>query len=256
MHTTNERKCYPKAEDKTLLVLIKDIVSERPTYGYRRVCALLNAKLRKQRQAIVNHKRVYRLMKLNGLLLQKRPLRPKRAHTGKVEAIRSNIRWCSDSFSIQCLNGEQVHIAFSIDACDREAMRYIASTKGIDGQAIRDLMLESVEYRFGNTELPHSIQWLSDNGSCYTARETVAFGYRLGLDIRTTPVYSPESNGLAEAFVKTFKRDYVWFGDLKDAKTVMSQLPHWFEDYNEKAPHKALKMRSPREHLKVQKMAG
>ncbi len=66
----------------------------------------------------------------------------------------------------------------------------------------------------------------------------------------------PESNGLAEAFVKTFKRDYVWFGDLENAETVMSQLPHWFEDYNEKAPHKALKMRSPREHLKEQKLAG
>ncbi|MCH9626729.1 MAG: IS3 family transposase ISCpr2 [Chlamydiales bacterium] len=256
MDTTKRKERGHKSRDEELMVLIKDIVTERPTYGYRRVTALLNGKLKKQRIPVVNHKRVYRLMKLNGLLLQKRPLRPKRAHTGKVEAIRSNIRWCSDSFSIQCLNGEQVHVAFSIDACDREAMRYISSTKGIDGQAIRDLMLESIEYRFGVSELPHSIQWLSDNGSCYTARETVAFGYRLGLDIRTTPVYSPESNGLAEAFVKTFKRDYVWFGDLENAETVMSQLPHWFEDYNEKAPHKALKMRSPREHLKEQKLAG
>lgn len=256
MNSTNRKINYHKAEDEELLVLIKDIVTERPTYGYRRVAALLNAKLRKQRKPVVNHKRVYRLMRLNGLLLQKRPYRPKRAHIGKVEVMKSNIRWCSDSFSIQCLNGEQVHVAFSIDACDREAMRYIASTKGIDGQAIRDLMLESIECRFGSAELPHSIQWLSDNGSCYTAKETVAFGYRLGLDIRTTPVYSPESNGLAEAFVKTFKRDYVWFGNLENAKTVMSQLPHWFEDYNEKAPHKALKMRSPREYLKEQKLVG
>lgn len=253
---SSRAKHYQKAEDEELLILVKDILFERPTYGYRRVTALLNAKLRKLRKPMVNHKRIYRLMKLNGLLLQKRPYRPKRAHTGKVEVMRSNIRWCSDSFSIQCLNGEQVHVAFSIDACDREAMCYIASTKGIDGQAIRDLMLETVEHRFEGQELPHQIQWLSDNGSCYTAKETVAFGYRLGLDIRTTPVYSPESNGLAEAFVKTFKRDYAWFGDLKDAKTVMSQLPHWFEDYNAKAPHKALKMLSPREFLKEQKLAG
>jgi transposase InsO family protein len=116
-------------------------------------------------------------------------------------------------------------------------------------------MFETIEYRFGQPKLPHPIQWLSDNGSCYTARETVAFGNRLGFDIRTTPAYSPESNGLAEAFVKTFKRDYVCFGDLTDAKTVMSQLPRWFEDYNEKAPHKALKMLSPREFIK-QKLAS
>ena len=43
MPTTNERKYYQKAEDKTLLVLIKDIVSERPTYGYRRVGLLRNS---------------------------------------------------------------------------------------------------------------------------------------------------------------------------------------------------------------------
>lgn len=254
--TSSERaKHYQKAEDQELLVLIKDIVAERPTYGYRRVTAILNGKLRIQRKASVNHKRIYRIMSVNGLLLQKRPSRPKRAHTGKVAVIRSNLRWCSDSFCIQCLNGQQVHVAFSIDACDREAMRYIASTKGIDGQAIRDLMLETIEYRFGLDKLPHAIQWLSDNGSCYTARETVAFGYRLGLDIRTTPVYSPESNGLAESFVKTFKRDYVWFGELTDAEAVMSQLPHWFEDYNERAPHKALKMLSPREYMQEQKLA-
>ena len=80
-----------------------------------------------------------------------------------------------------------------------------------------------------------------------TANREDPFGRMIGFDIRTTPAYSPESNGMAEAFVKTFKRDYVWFGDLKDAKTVMGQLAAWFEDYNEKAPHKGLKMKSPRQ---------
>jgi len=81
------------------------------------------------------------------------------------------------------------------------------------------------------------IQWLSDNGSCYTAKETVKFGKNVGLDIRTTPPYSPESNGMSEAFVKTFKRDYVWVGKIRTAQEVVKQLPKWFEDYNEKAPH-------------------
>ena len=61
---------------------------------------------------------------------------------------------------------------------------------------------------------------------------------------------------MAEAFVKTFKRDYVWFGDSSNAKAVMAQLPGWMEDYNEKAPHKALNMLSPREFLKERKLAG
>jgi putative transposase len=255
-NATTSRGHYQKADDDELVALIQEIVKERPSYGYRRIHALLNGRLRQENRPQVNHKRVYRLMRRNYLLLQKAPNRPKRAHTGKVETLLSNIRWCSDSFSIQCWNGDQVHVAFSIDTCDREAMRYIASTIGIDGQAIRDLMLETVEYRFGQPKTARKVQWLSDNGSCYTARETVAFGRELGLDIRTTPAYSPESNGMAEAFVKTFKRDYVWFGDLKDAQTVMAQLSKWMNDYNEKAPHKALNMLSPREFLKERKLAG
>lgn len=247
---------YKIAQDEELIPLIQKIIKERPTYGYRRVLALMNKELSKQNKAFVNHKRVYRLMKQNGLLLQRAPRRPKRAHTGKVETLHSNTRWCSDSFSIQCKNGDQVHVAFSLDTCDREVMRYVASTIGIDGQAIRDLMLETVEYRFGIARVSRPVQWLTDNGSCYTAKETVSFGRSLGLDIRTTPTYSPESNGMAEAFVKTFKRDYVWFGNLSDAKTVMDQLPGWIHDYNEKAPHKALNMLSPREFLKERKLAS
>lgn len=246
-------KEYQKADDQELLCHIGEVIREKPTYGYRRVTVLVRSK---ERYACVNHKRIYRLMKKNGLLLRKPIHRAKKAHDGKVMTLFSNTRWCSDSFSVQCNNGEKVHVAFSIDSCDREVMRYIASTIGIDGKAIRDLMLETVEYRFGMPKAANKVQWLSDNGSCYTARETVAFGRELGLDIRTTLPYSPESNGMAEAFVKTFKRDYVWFGDLKDAQTVMKQLAKWIEDYNEKAPHKALKMLSPREFLRKHKRAG
>lgn len=249
-------KAYQKPGDPDLLCLIGQVIKERPAYGYRRVTAFVRGQLKADGYAVVNHKRIYRLMKGHGLLLQKPLHRPKRAHDGKVQTLLSNTRWCSDSFSIQCANGEKVHVAFSLDSCDREVMRYIASTIGIDGQAIRDLMLETVEYRFGMPSVATPVQWLSDNGSCYTARETVGFGKQLGLDIRTTLPYSPQSNGMAEAFVKTFKRDYVFFGDLTDAQTVMSQLAKWMDDYNEKAPHKALKMLSPREFLKEQKRAG
>jgi putative transposase len=253
---TLREKQYQKANDQDLLFRIEEVIKVRPAYGYRRVTALVRGQLKGEGNAIVNHKRIYRLMKHNGLLLKKPLHKEKRAHDGKVQTLLSNTRWCSDSFSIQCANGEKVHVAFSIDSCDREIMRYIASTIGIDGKAIRDLMLETVEYRFGRPYASGFVQWLSDNGSCYTARETVAFGRQLGLDIRTTLPYSPESNGMAEAFVKTFKRDYVWFGNLENGQTVMSQLPKWMDDYNEKAPHKALKMRSPREFLKEQKRAG
>ncbi len=52
---------------------------------------------------------------------------------------------------------------------------------------------------------------------------------------------------MAEAFVKTIKRDYVYLADLPDAETVLRLLPTWLEDYNEHQPHKGLKMLSPRQ---------
>jgi putative transposase len=69
-----------------------------------------------------------------------------------------------------------------------------------------------------------------------------------GLVPITTPAYSPQSNGLAEAFVKTFKRDYVDGAELRDAEAVLAQLGRWIEDYNTQAPHSALGMWSAAEY--------
>jgi len=240
---------YRKAEDDTLLPLIREIADARATYGYPRITALLNRRLLELGRSRVNRKRVYRIMKRNNLLLPKHTGRPVRMHDGQVVTLQSNMRWCSDVFEIGCWNGERVRVAFSMDCCDREVISYVASTAGISGEMARDLMAESIEARFGLVDrVPHKIEWLTDNGSAYTAHETRTFALSMGLLPCTTPVQSPESNGMAEAFVKTFKRDYVHLNRLEDARVVMEQLPTWFEDYNENHPHKGLKMQSPREY--------
>ena len=196
---------YNKAEDAYYLSLIRRITDERPTYGYRRVTALLNRALVVNAHPRVNHKRTYRIMKIHGLLLGRHTGRAARAHDGVVMTHRSNMRWCSDSFDIICWNRQRLRVAFSMDCCDREVMSYVATTAGISGDMIRDLMAEAIESRFGFVDrLPHRIQWLSDNGSAYTAHETRAFAMMMGLEVRTTPVQSPESNGMAESFIKTF----------------------------------------------------
>jgi len=112
---------YRKPEDVTRLAELRPIIDQRPTYGYRRVTALLNRQRRKAGKAVVNTKRVLRVMQQNGLTLQKHTaLRPTRTHDGVVVALRSNIRWCSDHLEIHARNGEVVRIVFVIDACDRE----------------------------------------------------------------------------------------------------------------------------------------
>ena len=161
--------------------------------------------------APVNHKRVYRIMAKNSLLLARRHRkRPGHVHDGKVVAIRSNLRWCSDGFEFTCWNGEVIRAAFILDTHDREAIAWRAvAGAGISGSDVRDMMLEAVEKRFGACRAPEQIEMLSDNGSAYTAKDTRVFAAQIGLKACFTPIASPESNGVSEAFVKTIKRDYV-----------------------------------------------
>ena len=53
------------------------------------------------------------------------------------------------------------------------------------------MMLEAVEVRFGSLRAPHPVEWLSDNGSIYTARETRVFAAQLNLVPCFTPVAKP-----------------------------------------------------------------
>ena len=84
-------------------------------------------------------------------------------------------------------------------------MSWVATTKGIEAGLVGDLMMQAVEKRFGsNCKPPQTIEWLTDNGSCYTAAETRSFAKQ------------------------------------PDSKTVMAQLKDWFDDYNSYHPHSAL----------------
>lgn len=163
--------------------------------------------------------------------------------------LHSNVRWCSDCFEIKCFNGEKVFIIFSLDTCDREAIRFIAKKDPVQSSDVQSLMIESIEKRFNRSTAPRQIQFLSDRGSIYRARETRSVAAMLNLQACFTMAYSPESNGMAEAFVKTMKRDYVYTSDCVDAETVIRMLPEWFKDYNEAAPHSALGMLSPMEYI-------
>lgn len=66
------RRRYRKAEDTSLLPLIRRLVDERPACGYRRITALVNRELAAEGAAPANQKRIYRLMKIHGLPLEKR----------------------------------------------------------------------------------------------------------------------------------------------------------------------------------------
>ncbi|HAN5205029.1 IS3 family transposase [Escherichia coli] len=245
-------------DDTDVLLRIHHVIGELPTYGYRRVWALLRRQAELDGMPAINAKRVYRIMRQNALLLERKPAVPpsKRAHTGKVVVKESNQRWCSDGFEFRCDNGEKLRVTFAPDCCDREALHWAVTTGGFDSETVQDVMLGAVERRFGN-ELPASpVEWLTDNGSCYRANETRQFARMLGLEPKNTAVRSPESNGIAESFVKTIKRDYISIMLKPDGLTAAKNLAEAFEHYNEWHPHSALGYRSPREYLRQRASNG
>jgi len=186
--------------DAELVADIRALVADLPTYGYRRVHALL-------------------LQPHSGKGEERRP-------DSRVAVDRRNTRWCSDALEIGCDNGEKVRIAFALDRCDREAMGHVATTGGIAAEDLRDLMVATVEHRFGPVNrLAEPIEWLSDNGSPYVVGDTRRFARDIGLVPRTTPVSSPQSNGMAEHFVRTLKRDDVRVNPMANARAVIEQLP-------------------------------
>ncbi len=169
-----------------------------------------------------------------------------------TECVIPNLRWCSDVLEIACWSGEVVHLAFALDCCDREVPAHVATSPPTTGGDIRRLIRKTMFARFGTAKPEAQIEWLSDNEGIYTGLETVIEAERHHLAPITTPVASPESNGMAEAFVNTFKRDYVAGGDLSSAARVIDQIPGWIDDYNTFAPHSSLGMKTPVEFRREQ----
>lgn len=236
---------YHRRDDARVYQQLKSVLRERGSYGYRRATILVNRAF----GAGYNRKRIQRVMRLTGLALAvRRRAGNRRPHRGTVAMPGSNQRWCSDKMTIVCWNGEVVELAFAVDCHDREALAMVAEARGITGGDVRRLIRQAVFARFGTQAPTEPIQWLSDNEAIYTALETVIQAERLGLTPITTPVASPESNGIAEAFVHTLRRDYLDGADRSSAERILEQIPAWIDDYNANAPHSSLGMRSPLEY--------
>lgn len=239
----------PAVLDELLVLRIERLISMLPTFGYRRLWAMLRF-----REGIrVNRKAVYRILKLKKWFVHERRRTPRpRVKGNRSRAEASNQRWAMDVTHIDCGRDGWAHLAVVIDCHDREVIGYEFALRGRAKEAERALE-EACIGRFGTLRPEGPTPLLrSDNGLVFQSRRFRAAckDYRLRQEFITP--YTPQQNGIVERFFRSLKEECVWQHNFADFRTALRTIPNWLNWYNECRPHQSLGYRSPREFRALQ----
>lgn len=224
-----------------ILERLKAIAYERPRFGYRRLHVML------LREGLnVNHKRVYRLYKLQGLAVR----RKKRKHismlTRKPLPVGNgpNERWSMDFVSDQLADGRCFRTLNIVDNYTRESLA-IEVDVSLSGQRVARVLDRLVESR----GIPKNI--VMDNGPEFTSRALDAWAYQNKVNLAFIAPGKPSQNGFSESFNGKFRDECLnqhWFMSLNDAR---KKIEDWRTDYNYIRPHSSLGNRSPMEYVRT-----
>ena len=207
-------------------------------YGYRRITALL-----RDSGWLVNHKRVERIWRQEGLKVPKK--QPKRGrlwlNDGSCNRLRSTHRnhvWSYDFVMDRTHDGKPIKILTLIDEYSRYCLALIV------GRTIKsDDDLHSLSNLFLIYGIPENIR--SDNGPEFTAKAVRRWLHRLGVKTAFIEPGSPWENGYNESFNGKLRDELLnreLFYNLKEAKIL---IENWRKEYNTVRPHSSLDYRPP-----------
>jgi len=86
---------------------------------------------------------------------------------------------------------------------------------------------------------------ITDNGACYRSRPFRARAEELGIHLHYTRPYRPQTNGKAEAFIKTLKREWAYSTIYSSNASRLDALPTFLDYYNQRRPHTSLGLLPP-----------
>ena len=228
--------------DEEIAGRLHALVQQHPTFGYRRLWALL----RFGQNLTVNLKKVHRIVQLRGWQVKERLVAPRPRVQQKVSRTeRSDERWAMDVTHVYCGKDGWGHLAAVIDCHDREVVGFELALRGRAKEAERALE-EACLSRFGTLRPAGPTPTLrSDNGLIFTSKRFRAACqfYRLSQEFITP--YTPEQNGLIERFFRSLKEECAWqhhFGGFDEARR---EIARWIDWYNRERPHQALGYLSP-----------
>jgi putative transposase len=231
--------------DAILRDRLYQLLQQYPTFGYRRLWALLRFK----EQMPINRKTVYRILKLNRWFVHQRRSTPRpRVKARRSQAERSNQRWAMDMTHIACGSDGWAHLVAVVDCHDREIVGYELALRGRARDAERALE-EACIARFGTLRPRGETPVIrSDNGLIFQSRRfrAACHDYRLSQEFITP--YTPEQNGIVERMFRSMKEECVWLHNVADFGEARRALQEWIRWYNEGRPHQALAYRSPAQY--------
>lgn len=216
---------------------LRALASERPRAGYRTLWRCLR---REGHQ--VNHKRVHRLYRLEGLALRRRG-RKKRAsvpRTPIAKPTRRGERWSMDFMRDTFTSGRPFRTFNVVDDLTREN-HAIEVDRSLPGARIVRV-LDRVATVHG---YPTAI--VCDNGPEFTGRALDQWAYQHGVRLHFIQPGRPVQNAFIESFNGRFREeclDQHWFLDLADARRTIDA---WRVDYNTRRPHGSLRGATPEE---------
>jgi putative transposase len=217
---------------------LREIAEVRLHYGYRRMHVLL-----RREGWTVNHKRVYRLYRDEGLGLRRK--RPKRrraamARTPRPAVHRPNERWTMDFMSDALANGQKLRVLTVLDAYTRECLALDAAVH-FGGQDVARVLTEIGRSR----GLPTVIN--CDNGTEFTSRTVDHWAWANQVRLDFSRPGKPTDNAMIEAFNASVRRECLsehYFSTVAEAQVV---LRTYRADYNNHRPHSSLGQQTPAE---------
>jgi putative transposase len=236
---TQRRHLSPLSAEERLTEDIIALATRYGRYGYRRITALLN----NEHGWRVNHKRVERIWRKEGLKVPKKQLKRGRLWLNDGSCIRLRPRykdhvWSYDFMIDRTADGRAFKILNIIDECTRECLAMLVDRK-IKNQDVIDILFNLFIFR----GIPEHIR--SDNGSEFTAKAVRKWLNRLGVKTLFIERGSPWENGYIESFngkLRDELLDREIFTTLEEAKVLIEQ---WRREYNQVRPHSALGYQPP-----------
>ena len=234
-----------KSLDPVVSSLARVAAERYPTYGYRRLAAVVS----KGAEKPVNRKKMRRIMaELN--LLQEPPKRRSyltRSREPQTATVPNRF-WQGDMTKVWCGADGWGYLFTVVETCTREWVGYAFSPFCRAKEALCSVEM-AVQRKFPASWKAEGVTLRTDNGSQYTARYFVANLKALGIDHERARYRTPEDIGIVESLHKNVKRDYLWLYDFGNFQEAAHVILNAFDHYNRLRPHSSLGYRSPLEYL-------